>query len=143
MSGVEELLLKGNRGRLSGFPLIRSAMEIVITRNILDIKKSVKFKDKKIHFKKKIPDIMGICHIMDKNDMGNTFAIDSIRRLYTWTSKVSHAGYRVTEAMLWYVLIYTNDFVLPKFANTVLTSDDIDTILQELKDQKKIDLVNS
>jgi hypothetical protein len=56
-------------------------------------------------------------------------------------SRVSHAGYRVTEAMLWYALFYTNDLVLPKFANIVLTSDDIDIILQELKDQRKIDLI--
>ena len=141
LSAVEELLLKGNRGRLTGFPLIRSAMEIVITRNILDIKKSSKFKDKRIDFKKKIPDIMSICNIIDNNKMGGTFDTDSIRRLYTWTSKVSHAGYRVPEAMLWYVLFFTNGHVIPRFAGIEITPRDIDIILEGLKNQKKIDLV--
>jgi hypothetical protein len=113
----------------------------VITRNILDIKKSAKFKDKRIEFKKRIPDIPSICNIMDNNRMGDAFDTDSIRRLYTWTSKVSHAGYRVPEAMLWYVLFFTNGYVIPRFANIALTSNDIDIILEGLKNQKKIDLV--
>jgi hypothetical protein len=45
--------------------LIRSALEIVITRSILDIDNSTKFKGKQIDFKRKIPDIKGICDILD------------------------------------------------------------------------------
>jgi hypothetical protein len=60
-------------------------------------------------------------------------------RLYDWTSTVLHKGLRVHDAMLWYVLFFINARVLPRFVG--VTTQDIDIILQELKNQNQIDLV--
>ena len=47
--------LRGNFGRIAGFPLLRSALEILITREILNLNNSEKYKGKIIKFVKGIP----------------------------------------------------------------------------------------
>ena len=54
-------------GRLVGFPLLRSALEVFITREIFNTKKSSKYSNNKIIFlKKDIPSPKTIIRIIEK-----------------------------------------------------------------------------
>ena len=51
LAAIKKLLSHGNIGRLVGFPLLNSALEVFITREIFDTKKSSKYS--KVIFLKK------------------------------------------------------------------------------------------
>lgn len=51
-AGVKELLLHGNRGRLTGFSLLRTMIEISVIRELFNTDKSIKYKGKEIIFKR-------------------------------------------------------------------------------------------
>jgi hypothetical protein len=58
LAAIKELLLHGNIGRLVGFPLLRSALEVFITRELSNRNKSSKYLNNRIIFlKKRIPSI--------------------------------------------------------------------------------------
>ena len=67
ISAVKELLLLGNYGRMSGFPLLRAAMEVFMTRELFDTKKNEKYKNCKIKFTKTIPSVASICRNIVKS----------------------------------------------------------------------------
>lgn len=54
LSATRELLLNGNMGRLAGFALLRSAIEVFVTRELFNPKKSQKYRDCQIIFPVKI-----------------------------------------------------------------------------------------
>jgi hypothetical protein len=74
---------------------------------------------------------------MERKGLSQKFTTDSISRLYDWTSIVSHRGYRVQDAMLWFVLIYTNYRIIPNLADKKIIVQHIDLILDELKKEEK------
>ena len=102
--GVKELLLHGNEGRLAGFSLLRSMIEVTVLREILDLKDSPKYKDKEIEFSNDYPlSVNAVCKAIDRIAYANLFKTDTIIRLYNWQSRVSHAGIRSDEYLTWFI----------------------------------------
>jgi hypothetical protein len=98
------LLLRGNWGRLAGFALLRSALEIFITGKLFDPKNSKKYHNNEITFpSKEIPTLKAICGRIDLLQLGTYFKTDIIRRLYDWQSIVAHRGLLSEEYLIWFV----------------------------------------
>lgn len=103
LAAIKELLLHGNMGRLLGFPLLRSALEIFITRDLFNIRKSSKYSNNEIIFlKERVPSPKTIIRIIEKLNIERSFKTDSLRRLYDWQSIVTHRGYKI-DYLLWFV----------------------------------------
>lgn len=131
LAAVKELLLHGNRGRSAGFAVLRSVLEVFITRKLFDPKNSQKYWDNKIEFPRNvIPSPNLLCEIIDKLQLGSYFKTDSIKRLYTWQSIVAHRGLLSEEYLTWFVYyIITNEIVV-SFNNNLKQYGD--QILEEL-----------
>jgi len=126
-------------GRLLGFPLLRSALEIFITRELFNIKKSSKYSNNEIIFLKCIPNPkdFSIIRIIEKLNLERSFKTDSLRRLYDWQSIVTHRGYRI-DYLLWFVSERTALEILAAFnANLKHYRDQI---LEELQNEKEIQI---
>jgi hypothetical protein len=68
LAAIEELILHGNMGRLVGFPLLRSSLEVFITRELFNTKKSSKYSNSQIIFlRKQIPSIKTIIRVIKKS----------------------------------------------------------------------------
>lgn len=118
LAAVMELLLHGNRGRLSGFALLRSALEVFITRKLFDPKNSQKYHNNEIKFpSKKIPTPNAICGRIDELKLGSYFKTDSIRRLYDWQSIVAHRGLLSEEYLTWFVYYHVVNEIIISFNN--------------------------
>lgn len=139
LAATKELLLHGNIGRLVGFPLIRSALEVFITRELLDLKKSSKYSNNQIIFlKRRITSINTIIKVIVKLNLERNFQIDSLKRLYEWQSIVIHRGIRTDEYLLWFVYERTAREVLAAFnANLKHYRDQI---IEELQNCKEIQI---
>jgi hypothetical protein len=84
------LLLRGNYGRLAGFALLRSAVEIFIIRELFDPKKSQKYSTNQISFSgKDIPSLKSIWKRIEKLQLAQYFKTDSLKRVYAWESIVA------------------------------------------------------
>ena len=139
LSAIKELLLLGNYGRWAGFPLLRPALEVFITRTLFDLNDS-KFSNSKIVFKtKNIPSITTICNCIDKLELGNQLDTDSIRRIYDWSSIVSHRGYNADEYVTWFLYFCIRN-ILGKFNSNLKKYKD--QILEKLKNDRIIDFNN-
>ena len=91
-------------GRLVGFPLLSSALEVFITREIFNIKKSSKYSYNKIIFlKKDIPGPKTIIRIIEKLSLERFFKTDSLRRLYGWQNISIPRSIRTDDYLLWFV----------------------------------------
>jgi hypothetical protein len=139
LAAIKELLLHGNMGRLVGFPLLRSALEIFITRELFNTKKSSKYSNNQIIFlKKDIPSLKAIIRIIEKLNLERFFKTDSLRRLYDWQSIVIHRGIRTDDYLLWFVCERTALEILAAFnANLKHYRDQI---LEELQNEKEIQI---
>jgi hypothetical protein len=139
LAAIKELLLHGNMGRLVGFPLLRSALEVFITREIFNTKKSSKYSSNQIIFlKKDIPSLKTIIGIIEKLNLERFFKADSLRRLYDWQSIVIHKGIRTDDYLLWFVCERTALEILAAFnANLKHYRDQI---LEELQNEKEIQI---
>ena len=83
-------------GRLVGFPLLRSALEIFITRELFNTNKSSKYSSNQVIFlKKDIPSPKSIINIIERLNLERFFKTDSLRRLYDWQSIVTHEVFRL------------------------------------------------
>jgi hypothetical protein len=138
LAAIKELLLHGNMGRLLGFPLLRSILEIFITQELFNIKKSSKYSNNKIIFlKKRVPSPKAIIRIIEKLNLERSFKTDSLRRLYDWQSIVTDRGYRI-DYLLWFVSERTALEILAAFnANLKHYRDQI---LEELQNEKEIQI---
>jgi hypothetical protein len=139
LAAIKELLLHGNMGRLVGFPLLRSAIEVFITQELFNTKKSSKYNNNKIvYLKKDIPSPKTIIRIIEKLNLERFFKTDSLRRLCDWQSTVIHRGYRVDDYLLWFVCERTALEILAAFnVNLKLYRDQI---LEELRNEKEIQI---
>ena len=127
-------------GRLVGFPLLRSALEVFITRELFDMKKSSKYRNNNqiIFLKRRIPSIKTIIRVIEKLNLERSFQTDSLRRLYDWQSIVIHRGIRTDEYLLWFVYEHTALEILSAFnANLIRHRDQI---LEELQNEKEIQI---
>jgi hypothetical protein len=100
-------LLRGNTGRFTSSPLIKSALEIIIIRNILSTELSLNYKNKNLLLTKNFSfkDMLNSVHVLGYDISIGT---DSMRRLYEWSSVITHKAYRPTHASIWYALFVTN-----------------------------------
>jgi hypothetical protein len=102
-AGTTELLLRGNFGRFSPAPLIRSAIELIITRTVFNTEYSSKYKGKTVFLKKnfQLDDILKA-----SEKMGIQFQVcaDNIKRFYTWGSMSTHKGSRMEHCEIWHAL---------------------------------------
>jgi hypothetical protein len=117
---VKGLLLHGNLGRSAAFAVLRSVLEIFITRKLFDPKNSQKYQNNKIEFPKKIiPSPNFICEIIDRLQLGSYFKTDSIKRLYTWQSIVAHRGLLSEEYLTWFVYYIITNEIIVSFNNNL------------------------
>jgi hypothetical protein len=139
LAAVKELLLHGNMGRLIGFPLLRSALEVFITQELFTMKKSSRYNNNQIIFlNNRIPSIKTIIRIIGKLNLERFFKTDSLRRLYDWQSIVIHRGYRTDDYLLWFVSERTALEILAAFnANLKHYRDQI---LEGLQKEKEIQI---
>lgn len=131
---TQDLLLRGNWGRLVGISLLRSAIEVSILSRLFDLRKSEKYENYEILGDKIHLD--DICNVIESLNLYH-YQIDTLRRLYDWQSKVIHMGYRTNEYMIWFVYLYTGHLI--NNFNYHL-NDNRDDILQKLENKKKIRL---
>lgn len=139
LAAIKKLLLNGNMGRLVGFPLLKSALEVFITREIFNTKKSSKYSNNKIIFlKKDIPRPKTIIRIIEKLSLERFFKTDSLRRLYGWQNISIHRSIRTDDYLLWFVCERTALEILAAFnANLKHYRDQI---LEELQNENEIQI---
>jgi hypothetical protein len=124
-------------GRLVGFPLLRSALEVFITQELFDTRKSSKYYNNQIvNLKRLIPSVNAIIGVIEKLNLERSFKIDSIKRLYDWQSLVIHRGYRTDDYLLWFVSERTALEILAAF-NAKHYRDEI---LEELQNENEIQI---
>ena len=104
LAAIKKLLSHGNIGRLVGFPLLNSALEVFITREIFDTKKSSKY-SKVILLKKDTPSSKTIIRIIEKLNLERFFKTDSLRGLYDWQNISTHKVFGLTTT---YYGLYVN-----------------------------------
>jgi hypothetical protein len=139
LAAVKELLLHGNMGRLGGFPLLRSALKVFITRELFNMKKSSRYSNNQIIFpNNRIPSIKTIIRVLGKLNLERFFKADSLKRLYDRRSIVIHRGYGTDDYLLWFVSERTALEILAAFnANLKHYRDQI---LEELQNEKQIQI---
>ncbi len=139
LAAIKKLLLHGNMGRLVGFPLLKSALEVFITREIFNTKKSSKYSNNKVIFlKKDIPSPKTIIRIIEKLNLERFFKTDSLRRLYDWQNIGPHKSIRTDDYLLWFVCERTALEILAAFnANLKHYRDQI---LEELQNEEEIQI---
>lgn len=137
-AAVKELLLHGNTGRLAGFALLRSMIEISVIREILDLTKSNKYKEKAMVFKNDYPvSVNAICNALERLGHEDLFKTDTIIRLYKWQSKVAHIGFRADDYLTWFVRNITGQLCNLFYKNIQIYRDDV---IQNLVDTAQIEL---
>jgi hypothetical protein len=139
LDATKELLLRGDKGRLGGFALLRSAVEIFITRELFDLKKSQKYSTNQISFpNKKIPSVNCIWKRIEKLNLAQYFKTDSLKRLYAWESIVAHRGILAEEYLIWFVYYHTAIEIIGAFKANLKRYGD--QILEELQNDGMIQI---
>ena len=139
LAAIKELLLQGNTGRLVGFPLLRSALEIFINQELFNTNVSSKYSNNQIIFsKKEIPSPKTIIRAIEKLGLERFFKTDSLRRLYDWQSIVIHRGHCTDDYLLWFVYERTALEILAAFHANLKNYRD--QTLEELQNEKEIQI---
>jgi hypothetical protein len=138
LAAIKDLLLHGNMISLVGFPFLISALEVFITREIFNTKKSSRYSNTKIIFLKDIPSPKIIIGIIEKLNLERFFKTDSLRRLHDWQNIVIHRGILTGDYLLWFVCERTALEILAAFnANLKHYRDQI---LEELQNEEEIQI---
>ena len=138
LAAIKDLLLHGNMISLVGFPFLISVLEVFITREIFNTKKSSKYSNNKIIILKDIPSPKNIITIIEKLNLERFFKTDSLSRLYDWRDIVIHRGVRTDDYLLWFVCERTALEILAAFnANLKYYRDQI---LEELQNEDEIQI---
>ncbi len=139
LAELKRLLLHGNIGRLVGFPLLILALEVFITGEIFNTKKSSKYSNNKIiSLKQDIPSPKTIIRIIEKLNLERFFKTDSLRRLYDWQSISKHKSIRIDDYLLWFVYERTALEILAAFSANLKHYRD--QILEELQQEEEIQI---
>ena len=138
LAPIKDLLLHGNMISLVSFPFLISALEVFITREIFNTKKSSRYSNNKIIFLKDIPSPKIIITIIEILNLERFFKTDSLRRLYDWRDIVIHRGILTGDYLLWFVCERTALEILAAFnANLKHYRDQI---LEELQNKDEIQI---
>jgi hypothetical protein len=138
LAAIKDLLVHGNIS-LVGFPFLTSALEVFITREIFNTKKSSKYSNNKIIFlKKEIPSPKTIIRIIEKLNLERCFKTDSLRRLRDWQSISPHKRIRIDDYLLWFVCERTTLEILAAFSANLRHYRD--QILEELQHDEEIQI---
>jgi hypothetical protein len=131
IAATKELLLLGGWGRLAGFALLRSAVEIFIMRELFEPKKSNKYSNNQIIFPEiGIPSLKAIWKRIEKLRLERYFKTDSLKRLYAWQNIVAHRGNLAEEYLIWFVYYHTTIEIIGAFKANLRQYRD--QILEEL-----------
>jgi hypothetical protein len=135
--GAKELLLRGNNGRFTAFPLVRSLIEVMVTRKLLNPRCSVKYKSSHI-----LP-LRGfdIRELMKKMNVGSTCQRDSVERIYDWASISLHRAIRMPHSGIWYSLLFTETILSNMLNNIQRVGPQLDSFLENLQSDKKIEII--
>ena len=138
--GVSEymlrFILRGNHGRFTPFPLVRSYIEVLIVRSLLNTKYSNKYKGKIIVVLKgfKTDDIWDL---MRQFNAGTQLQIFATTILYDWGSMSVHQGIRILHSMMWYSLNFT-DVLIRMLNSGKMEPDKLDHIIDNLVAENKV-----
>jgi hypothetical protein len=131
LAATKELLLLGDWGRLAGFALLRSAVEIFVTRELFDALKSSKYSGSQIIFPDVgIPSLKAIWKRIEKLHLERYFKTDSLKRLFAWQSIVARRGNLAEEYLIWFVYYHTTIEIIGAFKTNLRRYRD--QILEEL-----------
>jgi hypothetical protein len=138
---VMELLLRGYLGRFTPFPLMRSYIEVLLTRSLLNTKYSNKYKDRNIVLLKdfKTDDIWWL---MRQFNAGTLLQIHATSLLYDWGSMSVHRAIRMLHSMMWYSIIFT-DILVGILQGVRIDPDKLDSIIDNLLTNNKIKVFQS
>jgi hypothetical protein len=136
--GVVELLLRGYLGRFTPFPLLRSYMEVLITRTLLNTEYSNKYRGKNIVMLKgfKSADIWNLMRTMNA---GSDLQVCATSLLYDWGSMSVHRAIRTPHSLMWYSLIFT-DILNNMLAGIKIEPEQLDNIIDKLVTDNKVTL---
>jgi hypothetical protein len=139
LAAIKRLLLHGNIGKLVSFSLLILALEVFITEEIFNTKKSNKYSNNKIIFlKQDISCPKTIIRIIEKLNLERFFKTDSLRRLYDWQSISTHKSIRNDDYLLWFVCERTALEILAAFSANLKHYRD--QILEELQQEEEIQI---
>jgi hypothetical protein len=104
LAGVRELLLRGNRGRFTPPPLLRSALEVIITRTLLNPNYSGRYRGHTVEVQ---PDfeMADILRAVNELQLRFTISTEAVRRMYEWGNISTHRGWRMRHTEIWYLLV--------------------------------------
>lgn len=137
--GFVELLLRGYLGRFTPFPLMRSYMEVLITRTLLNTKYSNKYRGKNIVVLKSFKSA-DIWNLMRTTNAGSELQASATSLLYDWGSMSVHRGIRTLHSLMWYSLIFTDTLKI-MLAGAQITPERLDNIIDKLVADNKVMLV--
>jgi hypothetical protein len=103
-AGARELLLRGNHGRFTPPPLIRSALEVIISRTMLDPNHSSKYSGQRVEVQKGFG-LSDLLNAADKFKYPFAISTDAVRRMYEWGNISTHRAWRMRHSEMWYTLV--------------------------------------
>jgi hypothetical protein len=135
-AGVRELLLRGNTGRRTPSPLIRSLLESQTVRMLLSPPVGSKHAGKQVLLFAdfSFSDILNALDVLKVTGLVET---DIVRRLYSWGSVSVHYAYSMRHASIWYALFLASSLV-STLQDEVKVNPYIDQILDYLTSKGKI-----
>jgi hypothetical protein len=146
LSAAEELLLRGNIGRFTPTPLIRSALEVLIFRTILSPEDSSayqgRYRGRKIEVQRSLQ-LEDILNAAKKFNYKFSIGTDGVKRLYELRSISIHRAWRISHSSMWYALHVVNRIR----SSGLITIEDaklskaFDNILDELVKEQKIKII--
>jgi hypothetical protein len=104
LAGVRDLLLRGNFGRFTPPPLLRSALEVIISRTLLDPNYSGNYRGHTVEVQRGFQ----MLHILDAADRFNypfSISTEAVRRMYEWGNISTHRAWRMRHSEIWYLLV--------------------------------------
>jgi hypothetical protein len=104
LAGVRALLLRGNHGRFTPPPLLRSALEIIITRTLLDPNYSVRHRGSRVIVESGF-EMADILRAVNELHLRFTISAEAVRRMYEWGNISTHRGWRMRHSEMWYLLV--------------------------------------
>ena len=139
IQGTLELLLRGNTGRYTPAPLIRSALEIIILRTVFNTKYSIKYKGRKVLIENSLI-LNDILSAADRLKIQFQFGTDCIRKLYSGGSISTHYALRMKHHEIWHSLRFIQHL---RYAGLIIGKDEdagqiMDSLLDELISDGKI-----
>lgn len=108
LAGVKELLLRGNLGRFTPPPLLRSALEAIISRSLsrtlIDPNYNGRYRGHTVEAQRGFQ-MSDILDAADQHRYPFLISTDAVRRMYTWGSISTHRAWTMRHSEIWYLLV--------------------------------------